>query len=360
MGTVLRTTVYREAGRFAGWPANYGMWAWGDEVLVGFVVGWTGRLEGVHARDTSRPFVPVFARSFDGGRTWLREPFTGRAPGAESLSADEHVDAPLRAAPKLRDSDFAPPQQPIDFADPETIVMCARTSLAAGARSWFYVSSDRGRSWQGPHPLPMFALPGVAARTDVVPLSAPGSALFLLTGAKPDGNEGRVFAARTVDGGRSFEWRGWVGPEPSGWTIMPSSLRTSTGAVLSALRCQADGRHWIDVYRSDDEGATWSMLGTPVPGTGYGGNPPALKRLSDGRLLLVFGVRDEPYGLGYVLGEDEGRSWSTPIRLTDDTAMHDMGYPRVVTFDDGPALACFYDNDSPEGERFISAVRWTP
>ena len=28
--------VYRETGKFAGWPANYGMWAWGDEIVVGF------------------------------------------------------------------------------------------------------------------------------------------------------------------------------------------------------------------------------------------------------------------------------------------------------------------------------------
>ena len=23
--------VYREPGKFAGWPANYGMWAWDNE-----------------------------------------------------------------------------------------------------------------------------------------------------------------------------------------------------------------------------------------------------------------------------------------------------------------------------------------
>lgn len=357
---MFRSIVYREPGRFAGWPANYGMWAWGDEVLVGFVVGWTGRLEGVHARDTSKPFVPMLARSLDGGRTWHTEAFSGRTPGAESLSADEHVDPPLRAAPRLRDADFAPPEAPVDFGDPETIVLCARTGLAAGARSWFYVSVDRGRSWQGPHPLPAFDLPGVAARTDVVPLDDPGSALLLLTGAKRDGNEGRVFAVRTTDGGRTFDWRGWVGPEPAGWTIMPSSVRTASGAVLTALRCNYEGRHRIDVYRGDGEGTTWTRLGTPVPDTGYGGNPPAVTTLPDGRILLVFGVRAEPFGLGYVVSEDEGQSWSQPVRLTDDTGVHDMGYSRVVVFEDGSALACFYSNESPEGERFVEAIRWTP
>ncbi len=36
---VTHTIVYREAGRFGGWPANHGMWAWGDEILVGFSRG---------------------------------------------------------------------------------------------------------------------------------------------------------------------------------------------------------------------------------------------------------------------------------------------------------------------------------
>lgn len=28
--------VYQEAGRFCGWPANHGIWVWGDEILVGY------------------------------------------------------------------------------------------------------------------------------------------------------------------------------------------------------------------------------------------------------------------------------------------------------------------------------------
>src|SRR5262249_18506879 len=27
--------VYSEPGRFAGWPANHGIWSWGEEILVG-------------------------------------------------------------------------------------------------------------------------------------------------------------------------------------------------------------------------------------------------------------------------------------------------------------------------------------
>ena len=32
------TTVFFEKGKFGGWPANNGMWNWGNEILVGFSV----------------------------------------------------------------------------------------------------------------------------------------------------------------------------------------------------------------------------------------------------------------------------------------------------------------------------------
>lgn len=37
MDTVLQNViVYQEPGRFGGWPANHGIWSWGNEILVGF------------------------------------------------------------------------------------------------------------------------------------------------------------------------------------------------------------------------------------------------------------------------------------------------------------------------------------
>ena len=33
------TLIYYDPHHFAGWPANAGMWNWGNEVLVAFHVG---------------------------------------------------------------------------------------------------------------------------------------------------------------------------------------------------------------------------------------------------------------------------------------------------------------------------------
>ncbi len=38
--SVQHVTVYGTAGRFAGWPANHGAWSWGNEILVGFSLGY--------------------------------------------------------------------------------------------------------------------------------------------------------------------------------------------------------------------------------------------------------------------------------------------------------------------------------
>ncbi len=36
-----KIVVFGEEGKFGGWPANHGMWIWGDEILVGFSTGYS-------------------------------------------------------------------------------------------------------------------------------------------------------------------------------------------------------------------------------------------------------------------------------------------------------------------------------
>lgn len=365
--SVCLNTIYREPGRFAGWPANYGLWNFGPEILSLFVVGWVAPQDGLHPRNTARPFQVVQARSLDGGETWSTEPFSGVIPtGAVTLSGDEHVNDELKVGPKLREEHFVPLDSPVDFLDPETLVLCARTDLTQGSSSWFYVSTDRGRHWTGPHRLPQFDLLGTSARTDIVPLSA-HSALFMLTAAKTDGTEGRVFSARTDDGGKTFRFLSFMRDEPEGWMIMPSSVSCEDGSVITAVRCAgpADGqdsqwRNWIDVYRSLDEGASWAFLARAVEDTGHGGNPPALVRLQDGRLVLTYGFRDAPRAIRACMSQDGGASWSSPQTLTDEAATHDMGYPKAVVLENGEVFLAYYSNTGPLSERSIESVRWRP
>ena len=31
--------LYRKPGSYAGWPANYGIWSWQEEIVVSFTLG---------------------------------------------------------------------------------------------------------------------------------------------------------------------------------------------------------------------------------------------------------------------------------------------------------------------------------
>lgn len=357
-------TIFREEGRYAGWPANYGIWGWGDEIVVGFTLGHLQPNGQFHPRDKTKPFVTMQARSVDGGLSWDVQPLPASIPGNGGLSADEHVIPALQVGPVL-DGEGGPRPcvEEFDFTHPDGAFLCARSGLKAGARSWFYVSQDRCHSWQGPFALPDFGQSGIAARTDVQVIG-PQQALFLLTAAKPNGEEGRVFCAQTTDGGRTFVFRSWVTPEPGGYTIMPASVQLPGGRILTAVRCSAGSettsspRCWIDLYASDDLGQSWHHLARPAADTGRGGNPPTLTRLHDGRLCLTYGYRNSPYAIYALLSRDDGATWSDPLVLRSGGGNHDLGYPHTIQRADGSILTVYYFNDSPDGERYIAATLW--
>lgn len=363
-----QVTIFRERGRFGGWPANYGIWHWGDEIVVGFTVGARKTVERGHAIDKSKPVINRQARSLDRGLSWQVEDFNGARPDDRGLSADEHMAPTLRLSAVMNETTAPIPSQPLHFKHPDFALMAARTGLARGVFSFFYASYDRCRSWGGPYRLPLFGRTGIAARSDYI-VQGEHSALFFLTANKADGTEGLVICVRSDDGGMTFEKLSEVGGEPQtagDFAIMPASLQLPGGPLLCARRCRAgkSGLSWIDLAISNDGGRSWRFLSRPVDfqQPGHGGNPPCLTRLSDGRLLLIYGNRDGPYRICARVSADDGRSWSGETIVREGGANWDMGYARAVALDDGTVVAAYYFNDRPDGdgERFIEATIWQP
>ncbi len=65
--------VLKESGRFLGWPANYGIWSWENEIVVGFTHGYyKENPTGGHDIDPDKKSDNLQARSLDGGETWTR------------------------------------------------------------------------------------------------------------------------------------------------------------------------------------------------------------------------------------------------------------------------------------------------
>lgn len=338
--------VFKEPGRFAGWPANHGIWSWGNEIVVGFEVGHFLNTDRGHAIDYAKPAQHVLARSLDGGDTWTIERPEGLRPPPGSRQARVPTEAGRPATDCPGNIDFTAP----GFA------LSARMADIHIGPSRFYYSQNKGKTWNGPFRLPDFGQPGIAARTDYLVNGKHDMTMFL-TAAKSNKREGRVICVRTRDGGKSWNLEGFVGPEPqdNDFAIMPSSVRLSPTTILTAVRHRA----FIDAYRSTDNGKTWSFVNKPAPSTGRG-NPASLIKLKDGRLAITYGYRAEPYGIRARLSSDGGDTWGDEIMLRKDGGTWDLGYPRTVQRPDGKLVTIYYFNDAADEERYIGATIWDP
>ena len=350
---VKHVKVYAERGRFGGWPANHGIWSWGDEILVGFSAGYHKdlRLER-HNIDREKPEEHLLARSRDGGQTWTIE-----------NPAEKGVLIPVGKAlhgitpPGLKEKPWQDCPGGIDFTHADFAMTVRMTDAHAGPARFHY-STDRGKTWQGPFRLPLFDQKGIAARTDYL-VNGKHDCMLFLTSSKTDGREGRPLCVRTSDGGRSWQFVAWIADEPKGYAIMPSTVRLGEKELLSAIRCREGPKSWIDTYRSRDNGKSWKLDEKPAPNTGEG-NPPSLIRLADGRVCLTYGYRAEPYGIRARLSSDGGRTWGKEIVLRGDGGGRDLGYPRSVQRTDGRVVTVYYFHDEPKGERYIAATIWDP
>lgn len=346
--------VYFEEGMFGGWPANHGIWSWGNEILVGFGMGYYKDQGLSHHIDREKPEIAMLARSLDGGETWAIED-----PGVKGYLLTEGgylhgVTRPGVTLPELRDSEGG-----IDFTHPDLAFTVRTNSIHAGIGRIFY-SYDRGQTWDGPFRIPSFNTPGIAPRTDYIVDDKNTCSLFI-TAAKTDGKEGRPLCVRTTDGGATWKFVSWIGPEPEvGFSIMPASVRLSDTDILVTVRMRDESKRWIGTYLSTDNGESWEYLNEAVPDTGVG-NPPAMIQLQDGRICLIYGYRAEPFGIRATLSSDGGRTWGDHITLRADGASRDIGYVRAVQRPDGKVVAVYYFTDEPSGpERYIGATIWTP
>ena len=119
----------KEAGRFFGWPANNGIWSWGNEIVVGYTKGGHEEKEKGHSISRELPAVSLVSRSLDGGETWKEE-------------------KPENYGGKKPDENLIDLQEKINFSHPDLAIRCWH--------DLFQVSYDRCRSWKGPHLFPDF------------------------------------------------------------------------------------------------------------------------------------------------------------------------------------------------------------
>lgn len=329
--------VQFEEGRFGGWPANGGIWNWGDEIVTVFTLGFfdPDKTSG-HPIDSDRPSGKMQARSLDGGETWTLE--------RPTFLTGETEERPV--------SDL---DEPMDFSDPDFALMFLRNR--------FVYSTDRCKTWHGPFTLPKFDRPDLLARTDYI-VNGPKDLLAFMATEKDDGSEGWPAAIRTRDGGLTWTLEGWIGPQPGEgeYSIMPSTARLENGALYSWIRHRRtvnDEKVWfMDAWLSPDDGTSWYHLGETY--INNAGNPPHMIRLDDGRLALTYGHRRPDYGIRGRISDDEGITWSEEFIIRGGGGGWDIGYPRTVQRPDGKCVTVYYFHDGERPERYIAYSIWTP
>lgn len=341
--------AWRHARRYGGWPANHGIWNWGDEIVCGFTAG--------HLRDGDPNRHPIdrsagedhaLLRSLDGGASWTMETPAALVPPPRPERTAVTGETPVISRATTLDA-------PLDFTAPGLALTFRKAHDRPGA--WLFVSRDRARTWTGPWHVPAFDTPNLDPRTDYL-VVGPRELLVLITAMKRNGKEGRPLAIRTRDGGLTWERLGWIGPETDGFRIMPATVSLGPGRLYTVIRRRDGDAHSLEGYRSEDAGVTWTAAGVVAADTGRG-NPASLTRLADGRLCAVYGYRAAPFGIRVVVSEDEGRRWSAPHTLRDDAHDWDLGYPRTVVRRDGRLVTLYYFNDDDGPERYIAGTIWS-
>lgn len=336
--------VCYEPGVFFGWPANNGVWQWGDEILVGLVKAHYKMDLLHHSRDKSKPSYYLLARSLDGGDTWsLEDPDHFAGDGGQPM----------------------PVTHKIKFGHPDFAMRCWANEL--------FISYDRGKKWQGPFLFPDFGLKQLTSRTDYL-VTGEESCLFFLS-AKVENVKAslqdRAFCASTANGGKTINFVAWMTETDTVRSVMPSTVRFTDNHLVSALRRRYDPRpirgyalqkNWIDVYQSLDNGTSWQFLSkvADTDGGKRNGNPPSMVRLKDGRLCVTYGYRGVPYSIRARISEDNGKTWGKEIILREDARTNDIGYTCSVVRSDGKVVTIYYFTTEQNVEQHIAATIWDP
>lgn len=215
--------------------------------------------------------------------------------------------------------------------------------------TWMLRSTDAGVTWSAPYRVPVNSPHGP------IPLS---DGRMIYAGKRLWHEKRRIGVADSHDDGRTWRWLAEI-PTRDGDDFSEYHelhiVEAARGRLVVQIRNhnKANERETLQA-ESADGGRTWSV---PHP-IGVWGLPSHLLRLSDGRLLMSYGHRREPFGNQARLSEDDGDSWSQAMTISSDGIGFDLGYPSTVELEDGSLVTVWYERMAGSRYAVLRQATW--
>jgi hypothetical protein len=204
--------------------------------------------------------------------------------------------------------------------------------------SYVHVSEDGGRTWERTMRLEVGPYRGAFSPSGAVELDD-GDVLLAL-GSSDHDPLAACFVVRSSDRGRTWGPPVEVARTPGLRFSEPALVALGGGRVLLFAREEVTGHAHLS--ESSDGGRTWSPP-EPLPFWGY---PVHGTRLEDGRVVILWGRRREPYGIRAAVSEDGGRTWGPELVVRDDLPTPNLGYPSVIEYAPGKLFTAYYGEDA--------------
>lgn len=360
---------------YVGWPYHGGIcnFGGGEIALILFEADCAYECpEELSHYDIERRGRLVLYRSLDHGRTWPAESRVvvrdNRVP-FESLLPEEGMDLYTDTEEVRHWAGQVPPWTPdphherIDMSGPDAMFMAWRwlkpvrsptDELIYRPITFILRSQDKGCTWD--------RVPIIVCPYQHYSLNGCGGAGFLrlpdgaiLTGfiadrhppwqVKPGCTSGRSVLYCSVDDGLSWRYLSTLGYElhDEMASLYPHPIRLTDGRLMSALGYRAADWFcgWTSIVFSEDEGLTWSA---PRRINRWGECGVVSHLLRDGRIVIIYTSRYEPFGIRGMLSEDQGNTWSNEFIIRDDGGCWDLGYPQVTQLDNGEIFVAYWMN----------------
>ena len=336
----------------------------------------------------------LLQRSLDGGETWPRE--------HDVVVWDESRPIEEKRAILYRADEPDVAREQIDLTSPDAAVYFTKAATGPPRPAWraeehgepqptsesfAFRSGYRGRTWEEVPTRVTHPFWGSVDKNGYPPVQFPdGTLMAAMAFWDPMFKQvervspGGVAVYCSDDSGLTWEYVAEVASDPTGLgrpvyqclILLPSGRLQCYMLNVGALR-----HNIIQMSYSDDGGYSWSE---PKPIVAWGQSPwaslsrqyawsgarhhgvhyrsPWPLQLRDGRIVVIFGRRKVPFGMGLIVSEDDGGTWSTEAVIRADASDWDLGYPVATQLDDGRIFTAYYfmedDGNNFGGTRHIA------